>query len=962
MFRRVSISGKTRGINMSVKWYTIQMKILQRITLTMKITNIKSVILILLFASGAQLLLAQEDSTKMEDKSGQATFRVPYYESSFTNSTAPVQIIDGESMESVPGTDVRLALPGRIANSVVTQNYNLLGSQAGMLIRGSNYLVLIDGVPRPLSDISAYEIESINVIKGFSGTAMFGADASEGILYVTTKKGIPGKNRISLEVDQGMSFVQQNYLPRWLNSYDYATLYNEASRNDGLTEPYSAEALEAYQSGDSPIRYPDENLYDQIFNDRMNYSRVNLNFTGGDKKTRYFINLGYQTEGNGLYNIGEFNTNDLRLRTNLDVALSDIIDLSVGAFGSINLAKYSNAEDEVWDVLSSYPSNAYPVEIAPDTFGTNQAYPINPVGDLTEYLSTNEINRTGRFNVKLSIDLSSLLPGLKMDHMLAYDMTSFVRLSERVNKTYPLFEPVFNDEDATPDSLIQYGLFDPSAGVSITGNTYDGRFYQYSQLAYEKQFGMHYVDAGIVNSFRINNYRLDNASQQDIKNQDLSFRLHYSFNNKYHFDFIETYSGIMNVPAENRFKGFPTVGAAWVISEESFLESATWLNFMKVRGSYGKLGIFNSSDLFIHSSYWDQSGWTNFNNWSENSTLRFQGTRRIQIGNEGIAWGEMTEMNVGTDVSILRDRFSVSFDYFNRTSEGLVLTSPIPSIIGTQNYSDNLGSNQKTGFDASFTARVISGNDFDLALQVNAGHYVTTVLVNNELDVPYEWMSRVNRPTDAIYGLVADGLIGNDQPADAPAPLFGSVNPGNINYEDLNDDGFIQDEIDEEMIGNYSPRYNFGLSLSLRYKKVSLRVNGYGLAGYKINTLNNPYFYAYGNAKYSAYVMENRWTEENSDVSAGHPRLTTGSNNNDRRTSSYWLIDGGFFRIKNAELAYTFKLGNNGADHRVRIFARGTNLFTISKIKDLDPEDLSYGVSTYPSMRTYSMGLSVTFN
>lgn len=916
----------------------------------------------MLFASNALLVSAQEDNTRIKDDSIRSTFNIPFYESSLKNSTAPVQIIDGEDLVSVPGTDVRLALSGKIANGVITESYNPLEERASMQIRGSNYLVLIDGVPRPLSDISAYEIESINVIKGYSGTAMFGADASAGIIYVETKKGIPGKNKISLEVDQGLSFVQDKYLPNWLNSYDYASLYNEASLNDGLTEPYSAEALEAYQSGDSPIRYPDEDLYDQIFNSRMNYSRVNLNFRGGGETTRYFINLGYQSEGNGLYKIGDFNTHDLKLRTNLDIALTEIIDLSLGAYGRIGLASYSNAENEVWDVLSSYPPNAYPVEIATDTFGTDPAYPINPVGDLTEYLSTNEITRTGRFNIKLSIDLASLLPGLKLDNLLAYDIRTYAAYSKRINKTYPLFEPVFIDEDGTPDSLIQYGLFDPSAGVSITGNLYDNRFFQYSQLAYDRHFGMHYINAGIVNSFRINNYRLGDASQQDIKNQDLSFRLRYSFNNKYNFDFIETYSGIMNLPADSRFKGFPTFGVSWLISEESFLKSSDLLSYLKLRGSYGKLGIFNSSDLFISSSYWDQSGWTTFNNYTETSTLRFRGTRRMQIGNEDIAWGEMTEMNVGTDVSFLQNKISVSFDYFNRKSEGLMLEYPIPSIIGTQNYRSNLGSNETTGFDASFSARPFSSKDFDLALNLNMGYFETTVVTNNELEVPYEWMSRVNRPTDAIFGLVADGLIGNDEAADAPVPLFGRVDPGNIQYEDLNGDGFIQAEIDEEMIGNYRPRYNFGLILSVRYKQISLIMNGFGLAGYQINTLNNPYYYAYGNAKYSEYVLENRWSEDQPDVNAKHPRLTTTSNNNDRRTSSYWLIDGGFFRIKNAELAYTFQIGKNGANNKFRIFARGTNLLTISKIKELDPENLTYGVSTYPSMQTYSMGLSVTFN
>lgn len=927
----------------------------------MKITTTIRAIFIMLFASNTFLLLAQQDSIILEDESGQTSFLMPFYESSLGNTTAPVQIIKGKGLESYPGTDVTLSLTGRIANGVITERYNPLESRSGMQFRGSNYLVLVDGVPRPLSDLSAFEIESINVIKGLSGTAMFGSDALEGILYVETKKGISGKKEISLEVDQGISFVQKNYLPRWANSYEYASLYNEASINDGLPEPYSAEDLQGYQSGESPLRYPDENLYDQIFNSRMNYSRVNLFFRGGDNSTRYFINLAYQNEGEGLYKMGKFGTDDLKLRTNLDVDLSDVIHLNVGAMGSVNLAEYSNAESEVWSILSSYPPNAYPVEIATDTFGTNPAYPINPVGDLTEYLSSQDINRTGRFNIKLDVDLSSLLPGLKMDNLLSYDMVTRSTLRERPNKTYPLFQPVFIDDDGIPDSLIQYGLSDPSAGVSIANDYYSAQFYQYSQLAYNRQFGNHAIDAGIVNSFKYYSYRLNNSFEQDIKKQDLSFKFSYSYNNKYNLDFIGSYTGIMNLPADKRFQAYPTVGVSWLVSEESFLKSSELVNYLKLRASYGKMGVFNSSELFIHTTYWDQSGWTVFNNRTETADGRFRGTIREQIGNEEITWGELTETNIGTDISILANKLSVSFDYFTRTSEGLVDNYQIPSIVGLTSYQANIGSIEKVGFDASLFIRLMDKKDFDLNLNFNLGHYVSTVLVNNELDVPFEWMSRINRPTDAIFGLEANGLIDDDETTEEPIALFGKVNPGNIQYTDLNDDGVIQDEIDEKMIGNNTPRYNYGLYISMRYKQTSLKINGYGRSGYNINTLNNPYFYAYGNSKYSEYTLDNRWTAEQPDVDASHPRLTTTSNSNDRRASTYWLMDGGYFRIKSAELAYTFE-DVRGGTNQIRIFARGTNLFTFSKIKDLDPENLNLGVTTYPSMQTFSLGLSLTFN
>ncbi|MFC2081489.1 hypothetical protein ACFLR8_04695, partial [Bacteroidota bacterium] len=311
--------------------------------------------------------------------------------------------------------------------------------------------------------------------------------------------------------------------------------------------------------------------------------------------------------------------------------------------------------------------------------------------------------------------------------------------------------------------------------------------------------------------------------------------------------------------------------------------------------------------------------------------------------------------------AVLFNNLSLAFDYFDISREGLIMNSPIPAVLGTQSFMDNIGITAYSGFDLSVRYTYKQGNNLSFSVGVNVGHYSSEVVESNELDYPFPWIGSEGRPSDAIYGLEAEGLLTEADIEGGPNQLFGPVSPGNIKYKDLNGDDAVQDFIDEKMIGHNRPRYNYGIDLKVKYQNFNLYVLGYGLSDYDITIRNNPYFFTYGNNKYSAYVQANRWTMDNPDVNAAHPRLTSGSNNNDDRNSSYWLINGGFFKIKNVELSYTFNESVIPKISMLKVFLRGTNLLTFSAIEDLDPENLDFGISTYPSMRTFTTGLSITF-
>jgi len=910
---------------------------------------------------------AQTESIETDNRSNNLTehsaFRIPFYESSLFTTTAPVDIIKGDEIENYSTIDLTEALTGLVPNGMFMPLSNRPGNyKTNMRIRGFDYLVLVDGMPRPISEVSAYEIESVNILKGLSATAMYGSDACDGIVYIQTKRGKSGDNYIDVDIEYGQSFVIRNNLPVWLDSWNYARLYNEALKNDGMTDYYTDEALSYYLNGTAPTRYPDEDLYNMIFNNSMEYRKLNISHGGGNETARFFLNLKYQGEGDGLYKIRSISSNSLGIRSNLDVKISDFLKLTADAYGNLYTLKSPNAEEIIWEVLSSYPPNAYPVLIAPDTFGTSETYRINPVGDLTNRLSTKQFDMAGRFNFGLEMDFSRWIKGLSTAANLAYDITSLGTFVERPELSYTLYEPVFNSSNIIPDSLKKYGINNPSAGIDQVTRNYYRQFLNYLGIDYKRHIGNHQFRAGFLNKFYSEKSYWVDAQSQDIMKQDLSLNLSYNYKNKYFIDNIMSYTGLRNLPADRRFKLFPTIGLSWVLSEESFLKDNELINLLKLRTSYGKMGFFNNPEYYLYNTYWTQGTWTVFNNRTESSRQNFRSTYMVQMGNENIDWAVQTEFNIGLDAVLIKDRIELGLNFFDILRDGIIMSSPIPLINGSSNYFENIGSERYNGIDLSFVYKNVQNKSFKYSFGFNAGYNISEVLASNNVEYPYEWMKREGKPVDAFFGLVSEGLLSEEVLLNGPLQTFGTVNDGNISYCDLNEDDLVQSSIDEKMIGHTTPRYNFGIQVNLHYRNFDLYILGYGLADYDVNIRNNSYFYAYGNNKYSDFVMQNRWTTEHPDPSARHPRLSSGSNSNDNRNSSYWLMDGSFFTIKNMELSYKFpSTTEKHGVNNLLLFVRANNLLTFSKVKDIDPGNINFGVSTYPSMRTISTGLSVSF-
>ncbi|MEP1891289.1 MAG: SusC/RagA family TonB-linked outer membrane protein [Cyclobacteriaceae bacterium] len=927
------------------------------------------------------LIEAQTDSVVLGLESDAGISRVVHLPFNRTVSTeamtGPVVVITGEQLARYTSSNLKEALTGHISNGVVKRtDYSVGGpvledgNDVTITIRGFVYTTIVDGVVRPLDDLSPDEVESVSVLKGMSTRAMFGYPAADGLIVVTTKRGVHGEREISVNVEHGTRVVARDRMPEWLGAYEYASLYNQAAINDGADPqdlenlPYSPEYLEGYRDGSNPAKYYDEDLFEELFNNSMKYTRVNANYTGGSETTNYFINLNYLGEGAGYLRNKSMTYDQLRLRSNIDVKVTEDFSYSVDVLASLQFRESPLDIGSAWTALESYPVNAYPVMIAADSFGTSSSFPINPVADIAKRNVNKRTDRTGQVNVGAEYDLHHVLKGLSVNAYMSYDAYNYQELATEANYTYAKYEPVWVKTSGGEDSVYynQFGVDVPDAGQTRTADSFTSRMGAFANLNYFKQFGDHSL--GIyLNAFS----QSVTLKEYALKDRRLNYSLSssYQFRNKYLLDVILSMTGHQYLPKQNRFKTFPTVAMGWVLSKERFLEQSSFISFLKLRASYGEMGFFNSDEPFLYKTEWETLGATYFD--KEVGGAQRQTLQRVYVnhdGNPNLNWAITTETNLGLDAAFLNNNLSVHLDYYQVEKSGLIQTAMVPGIIGFTNYYENNGATDYMGVDlgVQYGDQVSSGLSYRFGF--NLGYNRSEVIQDNLPEYEYDWLNQEGKPEDAIYGFKSLGLFSDQADIEnSPTQTYGAVNPGNIKYEDLNNDGQVTSSFDRSMIGHRNPRFNYALNMNLAYRGFTFYAMGTGLSKHHVEVQTNSYFHASGSNKYSAYVEEHAWTMQNQNPDALHPRLTTESLRNDDLTSSYWLRNAAFLKLKCVEIAYSLpevlveKAGLSG----IRVFARGTNLLTLSHIDDLDPEYLQMGVSTYPSTRTITGGIEIHF-
>ncbi|MCK5135436.1 MAG: SusC/RagA family TonB-linked outer membrane protein [Bacteroidales bacterium] len=857
---------------------------------------------------------------------------------------------------------VEKAISGRLTGLLNSSNIRGLGKS----------LVIIDGVPRDLSSINMEEVEQITVLKDANASVLYGTQAKNGVILITTKRGEAYKRKINFTMERGLS--DPVVLPKYLGSADYMTLYNEACANDGLPAVYSDELISNYASGDNPYRYPDVDYYSNEFlRSSKSFTKFLSEFSGGNESAQYYANLGWINSGS-LFNLGEgkhASANRINLRANVDLRINDYIKTHMDAIAIFDFNKGPNGD--FWgnsaELHPYYFAPLIPISMVEDEaiketaklvngkyiLGGTSQYQDNVYGNMMFSGYNQAIRRTVQFNNGIDFDLRNITEGLTFKTYISFDI--YNKFNQSVNNSYAIYQPVWETIDGADvlTALTKIGKDENSGVQSLSEPDYFRKTGAYAMFNYERTFKeVHSVTGtllGYYNSLRMNEVIVDDKSAH------IGLRITYDNAKKYLVDFSAAYVNSIKLAEGNRAALSPTLGLAWIVSEEDFLTNNKSIDYLKVRLS---AGIINS-DIDLEneggSNYkmYESTFLTGYTyRWADS----YRSNRSVYINryaNPNLTYEKVKNINLGIEGYFFNRSIYIEADVFHTINSGKVIqrvTYPgyLSRYIPYENYDANTYSGAELG--AVWFKEI---GDFSFNLGGNLLYATSSVITKDEI-WQNEYQHREGRPADALFGLESLGFFQDEADiAGSPRQVFGEVRPGDIKYKDQNNDGIV-DQNDAIEIGNWQARISYALHLTLKYKSFSLFALGNGQNGGNSYYSGN-YFWVDGNSKYSEEVL-NRWTSETSET-ATYPRLTTHSSSNNYRNSTFWIYDANYFTLSRVQLTYELphSLISNWAVKELSVYLRGANLVTF----ETETEKRQLRIGSEPRYRNYSLGLRILF-
>ncbi len=843
--------------------------------------------------------------------------------------------------------------------------YNALNGRIPGLFGNNNIyglgeaLTVVDGVPRPADQINLQEISQVTVLKDVSSRLLYGAQADLPVILITTKTGQPLKRQFKIRLETGI--MNPISYPEYLEASDYMSLYNEALINDNKVPKYDSLSIVKTRSGENPILYPDEQYYNSTYlrNNRSFYN-LTAQASGGNEVAQYYALLGWNSR-NSLISLGRGERNDLfNIRGNVDYKINDFLKMNFKGVAIFDVKKGLNGD--FWGNSSTLLPNLYPVLIpVTDSILLNSAslvdgqyvlggtseYQTNIYGDLEKAGYLNSLGRYLQINTGLDIDLNSVVRGLTASANITFDINSYYET--RLLNSYAVYEPDIV-QDISGDSLvlIKHGLDVKQGSESVINPGFFRKIGLFGTLNYDRVFG----DKHGVNAIAVaytDQFKEDGVF---IQRRNLHFggQMNYNYRHKYLLQLSGTMAGSSAFAPENRYAFSPAAGMGWVLSEEDFFPSSI---FLKLKANWG---IVHSDGGFYDDYVYRTSFYRGSNYYYNNRVNYNQVAFFTTIGNPNLDWNKRMHASFGFESLVLDKTLSVEGMYFHTKQYDLItlLDDLYPDFTGPVPY-DNYNSFMSKGVEFGLNYNKSLG-DLEISVGSNLVYAVPEVIQIDEPDYEYDYRKMTGKPTDATFGWVAEGFFADqDDINNHPVQTFGDVQPGDIKYKDLNDDGVI-DVNDQKLIGNSNPRFEYGLNLSLKYKIFEIFALGTGQMGE--NTIfNHPFYWVFGERKYSE-VVTGRWTPETART-ATYPRLSSVNNSNNFRNSTFWLEKNNWFTIHTVQLSVNmpYSLANRTFVKDFQIYLRGNNLFTLSDIK----EKRELNIGTPPQFRTYSLGLNATF-
>jgi TonB-linked SusC/RagA family outer membrane protein len=928
---------------------------------------------------------------------------VAYGQQKKKNVVGAVSSVAVKDLKVATPRSLNNALAGRVSGVLAVQRSGEPGNDdAQFWIRGvstfgagSNPLVIVDGVERPLNNIEPEDIESFSVLKDAAATAVYGIRGANGVIVVNTKRGANNKPVINFKYEHITKGATR--WPEFLGAPEFMELYNEAelATNPNRAAPrFSQDQIDKTRSGADPYLYPNVNWMDLMVNKAAPSDRATMNISGGNQGAKYYISGSYLTE-NGLWredNLNAYNTNTklkrYNFRANTDVKVNKSTDVALGLGGYLVTVNYpGTSSDQLWNRIWTtnpivfapyYPNPENPEE---KFFGSAVDRNIrNPYHDLVNRGFQTTWNSAIQSDVTLKHNLSYLVPGLRLRGMFSFDTYNYNNIN-RTRDWGTSYQVSGRDAQGNLVFTSRPGQQDLNFSKAAGGNR---RVYSQFDLTYEKNMGDHSLNALLLYNQQdyVNGDATNNIASLPFRYQGFVGRASYGFKNRYFAEVSAGYNGSENFEKGSRFGLFPAVALGWVVSDEAFFQNLiprTAVEFLKFRGSLGEKGndqIGGRRFAYLTTVGGGNGGWSfgqDFNN-------NIGGRGEDQWGND-LTWEREVEVNVGLETRFLRG-FTLQADFFNRHRRNIfVQRSSLPLTFGvTSTPWGNIGEMKNKGFDASLEYRKKITSALDIAFRGNITYAKNEIIENDQPDYLYLYQNRKGKRLNQPFGLVATGLYAETDFIDVernvlspalPAPSYGVVRPGDIKYRDINGDGVINVN-DEVAIGDPADPaliYGFGMSIGFKNFDISAFFQGAGMMDYMLSGQGWTPFLDGINTNLLT-VVQDRWTPENSKVDGSQPlfpRLSVGANQNNTRNSTWWQRDADYLRLKTAEIGYTVpnRITSRWKIGGIRVYASGLNLLTWSDFDFWDPElgnGLTGGTGAkYPIQRTFNFGVNVNF-
>lgn len=903
-----------------------------------------------------------------------------------------------------PASNLTAALAGKIPGIISYQSTGEPGNDnAQFFVRGvttfgykTNPLILIDGFEASSSDLARLEpddIESFSILKDASATVLYGARGANGIIIVVTKAGREGPTKVNVRLESHVATPTQ--MNKLLDGVDYMRLYNEArvSRNPLLGTFYSEQKIQSTIDGINPMIYPNIDWYDELFKSSTINKKANFNISGGGRVATYYVAGGLENE-TGLLKVDSRNNfnnnidiNRVLLRNNVVFRLTPTTNLDTrlqGRFERYNGPR-SSASSIFGMVMNSNPVD-FPAVFEPDPanqfkdhilFGNTfvaGSLKNNPYAEMVRgYEDRNESTITAM--ATLSQDLEFITEGLK------FQAKASVNTWSRYSSVRS-YNPYYYDLETYNQITGDYTLFalNPTTGQSYLGDVVPGRdasahYYYEGRLNWDRQYGKHTF--GIMTVAMWEEYLLTGGNSYSIyetlpeRNMGNSGRLAYNYDSRYFMEFTYGYNGSEKFSGEKRFGYFPSIGTGWIVSNEEFWSGLkNTVNLFKLKATYGKVGndaIAGRAGRFFYLSDISKGG-AGYR-WGSTFMNAYDGYTIRRYANPDITWEVSTKMNLGIELAFLNEALKVQADLFKDVRDQIYLERQnFPATAGMEAaISGNVGKVDSWGYEGSIDYQYIAPKNWWLTSRANFTFATNKYVELDEKDFADEYLKRKGHSINQWWGLIAERLFVDEAEIfNSPKQDFGRYQAGDIKYKDVNGDGVVNDN-DRVPIGLPTvPEIQYGFGMSGGYKNFDLSFFFQGNA--RVSLFINPGTSDNGIAPFAnrrnalTIIAEDYWSETNPNVHAFWPRLSVDPLPNNTQTSTWWLRNGAFLRLKTVEMGYnlpdrTFsKIGMKNS----RVYFSGENLFVLSAFKLWDPE-MGRGGLGYPPNKRFNVGVQLSF-